>query len=152
MSRFATLTGSAVVGQETIGARLLRARLEHGSRLVPPRVVTQLEVGKEMGVSGVAVGAWEADRSPPTIETVRALARLYGVRVGWIIEGELPMREGEGHQGAHHTNGTPAPVTDPSAYDRPAKQQPRQITTTRVEPAPAQSPKRRKPGGLAAFG
>jgi transcriptional regulator with XRE-family HTH domain len=88
---------------------LLRARLEYGSRANPPRVVTQIEVGKELGVSGVAVGGWEADRNEPGLDNLRALARLYGVRVGWLVDGELPMRANEGEQGAATQRQAPSP-------------------------------------------
>jgi transcriptional regulator with XRE-family HTH domain len=101
MARFATLKRGSAVGDETLGARLLRARLEYGSRLRPPRVVTQLDIGRELGVSGVAVGGWEADRNEPGLDKIRALARFYGVRVGWLIDGEMPMRD---------TNDPPAPT------------------------------------------
>jgi transcriptional regulator with XRE-family HTH domain len=98
----------------TLGARLLRARLEYGSRLNPPRAVTQLEVAKALGVSGVAVGGWEADRNEPGLDYIRALARLYGVRVGWLVDGELPMRAGEGGQGAQNPAPPPKPANGPA--------------------------------------
>lgn len=153
MGNFAFRTGTDAVGEGqhgTLGARLLRARLEYGSRLNPPRVVTQTDVGREMGVSGVAVGGWESDRNEPGLEKLRALAAFYGVRVSWLAFGELPVRE----EGGGAVTSNPGHSPDPSAYDRPAKQQARQIPTTRVETPPArtETPKRRKPGALAATG
>lgn len=121
MSSFATLTQmGAPVAEETLGKRLVRARLEYGARLEPPRVVTQLEVGRALDVSGVAVGGWEADRNVPTVENIRALARFYRVRAGWIIAGELPMRD----EGATPNTSRPLGLSDPStsvSLERPAR-------------------------------
>jgi len=120
MSSFLTLTRMNVA-EETLGSRLLRARLEYGARMDPPRVITQLEVGRELGVSGVAVGGWEAGRNVPTLENIRALARLYGVRVGWIVAAELPMRD-------EVQNPRPVGLSDPStsvSLERPSRKKKR---------------------------
>lgn len=90
----------------TLGARLVRARLEYGARMEPARVVTQLEIGERLGVSGVAVGGWEADRSEPGLERLKVLAALYGVRAAWLAFGELPVRD-EGGGSNHHEPSTP---------------------------------------------
>lgn len=112
----------------TLGARLLRARLEYGSRLNPPRQITQMEVGREVGVSGVAVGAWEADRSEPGLDTLRQLARLYEVRVSWLAFDDGPMRdEGGSNSNPGHHNPRPTPesiVRHDDIHGVPTRQQP----------------------------
>jgi transcriptional regulator with XRE-family HTH domain len=136
---------------ETLGARLLRARLGYGARQASPRVVTQLEVAKALGVSGVAVGGWEADRNEPELDNLRAIARFYGVRLGWLLEGELPMwaepDQGgdEGEQGAK-TNGPAKPKAGPT--QRRFVSMPDDVKYTKAsKPQKKQAPK--KPGRSA---
>jgi DNA-binding XRE family transcriptional regulator len=76
------------------GSRVLRARLEFGARQQPPRSVSQSEVGAALGVTGVAVGSWEAGKRQPDLGTIQKLALVLGVRAGWLAFGEEPMRLG----------------------------------------------------------
>jgi DNA-binding XRE family transcriptional regulator len=78
------------------GSRVLRARLEFGARQKPPRSVSQSEVGAALGVTGVAVGSWEAGKRQPDLGTIQKLALVLGVRAAWLAFGEEPMRLGEG--------------------------------------------------------
>lgn len=72
---------------ETLGGRILRARLALGGRI--GRVVTQAEVGKRMGVTGVTVGSWESDaKEPANVETLRRLAEVLEVRAAWLAFGD----------------------------------------------------------------
>lgn len=80
---------------EGLGSRVLRARLEAGARLSPPRQITQREVAQAIGVSGVAVGTWEAGKKEPDLETIAKLATVLGVRAAWLAFGEEPMRLGQ---------------------------------------------------------
>lgn len=100
------------------GARVLRARLEYGARQTPPRAVSQTEVGQAIGVSGVAVGQWEAGKRQPDVPTIQRLATVLGVRAGWLAFGEGPMREispeeQERRTIVHHPMRAPHPEQDP---------------------------------------
>lgn len=75
------------------GPRLLRARLEYGARLDPPRSISQVEAAAVIGVTGVTLGRWEAGTKEPDAETFGRLATLYRVRAAWIVWGEEPMRD-----------------------------------------------------------
>jgi transcriptional regulator with XRE-family HTH domain len=81
--------------RKAFGERVLRARLELGARQRPPRSVSQSEIGEALGVSGVAVGSWEAGRKVPDLGTVQKLAFVLGIRAAWLAFGEEPMRPGE---------------------------------------------------------
>jgi transcriptional regulator with XRE-family HTH domain len=80
--------------RKAFGQRVLRARLEMGSRMEPPRQVTQEEVGSAVGASGQAVGTWETGKKVPSLETITKLAFVLGVRAAWLAFGEEPMRVG----------------------------------------------------------
>lgn len=81
-----------LMATDGFGQRVLRARLEMGARLSPPRQVTQGEIGAALGVTGVAVGTWEAGKKEPDLETIAKLATVLGVRAAWLAWGEEPMR------------------------------------------------------------
>lgn len=68
------------------GDRVLQARLDMAARL--RRTVSQVEVGKAMGVTGVAVGSWEKNEKVPDLETIQRLARFLGVSPGYLAFGE----------------------------------------------------------------
>jgi transcriptional regulator with XRE-family HTH domain len=63
-----------------IGARLREARER--------RHMTQEQVGDLTGRTHGAVGAWERGLAGPDLATLIAVAELYNVTVGWIVEGE----------------------------------------------------------------
>jgi transcriptional regulator with XRE-family HTH domain len=132
----------------TLGARLLRARLEYGSRLRPPRVVTQTDVGRELGVSGVAVGGWEADRNEPALDKLRALAALYGVRVSWLTFGELPMRDSDEGGGR---DAAPLPVTPAPRERLPIERADAQRYVAKEIPRKGKGVRRRKPDDRSAI-
>ena len=75
-----------------IGQRLVDARLDYGRHLQPIRTVSQVEIGRTLGVTGVTVGAWEAGKNDAGVPMLGKLAEIYGVRLAWLITGELPMR------------------------------------------------------------
>lgn len=81
--------------RRALGGRILQARLELGARQHPPRQITQEEVARAMGVTGVSVGQWEAGKTEPTREKIARLATVLGVRAAWIAFGEEPMRYGQ---------------------------------------------------------
>lgn len=95
---------SAVPAAEGFGNRVLRARLELGARLSPPRQITQAEVGRALDVSGVAVGTWEAGKKEPDLATIEKLATVLGVRAAWLAWGEEPMRLGNAGPGDDTTS------------------------------------------------
>lgn len=64
---------------ETIGQRIKRLR--------KAMKLTQIQAGKIIGVSGVAVGGWERDESKPTGENLFRLAKLLGVDESVVLYG-----------------------------------------------------------------
>lgn len=76
-----------------LGERLLRARLEFGAMQKPPRPISQSEVGEALGVTGVAVGAWEGGKRVPDLGTIQKLASVLGVRASWLAFNDGPMRD-----------------------------------------------------------
>lgn len=86
-----------------VGQRLIDARLDYGRRLTPIRSVSQTEIGRVVGVTGVTVGAWEAGKNDAGTSMLHRLADLYGVRRAWLLTGEPPMR---------HQNGGKRPTAD----------------------------------------
>ena len=71
------------------GRRVLQAR--HSLAARRGKTLTQVEVGKAMGVSGVAVGSWESgEKEPGSLELVRRLADYLEVSPGWLAFGEEP--------------------------------------------------------------
>lgn len=68
-----------MVELETIGKRIRRMRRA--------MKMTQIQVGKVIGVSGVAVGGWERDESKPIGENLYRLAKLLGVDEAVILYG-----------------------------------------------------------------
>lgn len=90
--------------RKAFGQRVLQARLEAGARAHPPRQISQSEIGDALGVSGVAVGSWEAGRKEPGRATIAKLATVLGVRAAWLAFGEEPMRNAgktSPHGGGH---------------------------------------------------
>ena len=77
--------------RKALGERLKRARIESGSRSTPARDVSKAWVGRQLGVTGVAVGLWESGANEPSRATLEALARLYGVELLWLTFGRGPM-------------------------------------------------------------
>jgi transcriptional regulator with XRE-family HTH domain len=75
------------------GQRVLRARLELGALSAPVRQVSQSEIGAAVGVTGVAVGSWEAGRKIPDLDTITRLAQVLRVSRAWLAFGDGPMRE-----------------------------------------------------------
>lgn len=89
-----------------VGQRLLKARLQYGARLDPPRSVSQLEVGRLVAVTGVTVGAWEAGRNDAGVPMLYRLADFYGVLRVWLLTGQGEMY---GDDGGNVVAITPAP-------------------------------------------
>jgi transcriptional regulator with XRE-family HTH domain len=87
---------------QALGRRILQARLELGARQHPPRTITQQEIGDAMGVSGASVSAWESGQKGPSRDKLLRLATILGVRAGWLVFGEDPMRYGEEPGNGHN--------------------------------------------------
>jgi DNA-binding XRE family transcriptional regulator len=68
------------------GGRVFQARHELAVRR--GRAVTQVEIGKALGVTGVTVGRWEAGEKEPDLETITRLAAFFGVHPGWLAFGD----------------------------------------------------------------
>ena len=77
--------------RKALGERLKRARLESGSRANPIREVSKAWVGRQIGVTGVAVGLWESGANEPNRATLERLADLYGVELLWLTFGRGPQ-------------------------------------------------------------
>ena len=66
----------------TIGQRIARKRKEQG--------LSQEALGERLGVSRQSIYKWESDTALPEIDKLVALAKLYGVTVGWLLGVEEP--------------------------------------------------------------
>lgn len=75
----------------TIGQRIARERKRLG--------LSQEALGEALGVSRQAISKWEADASIPEIDKLIAMARRFGVTVGWLL-GVEEVREEDGPGGA----------------------------------------------------
>lgn len=77
------------------------------------RRIAAAEGRAEKPYAAAVVKRWlEGDAEPGSMATWRAIASVFGVRVGWLANGELPMRDNpgdEGEQGAKPVNGNPRP-------------------------------------------
>lgn len=130
-------------GAETFGQRLRRARRELSYRL--DRDVYQEDVAKAVGVSSVAYGRWESDQREPDLATVRQLAKYYGVRVGYLVAGELPKRD----LPAHAAQGTPsAPAPLGAAPTGDARELARRVEAEARERRERQERQERNAGGV----
>lgn len=72
------------------GARAKQARLEQAA--LRGREMTKVEVGAALGVSDVAVGAWEAGQKEPNLERIEQLAGVLGVSPCWLAFGITELR------------------------------------------------------------
>lgn len=86
----------------------------------------------------------EGDAEPGSIATWRAIASVFGVRVGWLAAGELPVRDDEGGEGDQ--GGGNVPVNGPPVRPRTPHTPPK---STRIPPGEyrgVQRPGKKKPG------
>ena len=75
----------------TIGQRIARERKRLG--------LSQEALGEALGVSRQAISQWEADASLPEIDKLIAMARCFGVTVGWLLGvGKVGRRTAPGAQ------------------------------------------------------
>lgn len=74
-----------------LGQRFLQARLWMGATRGKP--VSQREAGRAIGMTGAAIGAYEAGTNEPGLETIEQLAVFYGVRRCWLALEDGPMLE-----------------------------------------------------------
>jgi DNA-binding XRE family transcriptional regulator len=79
--------------KKAFGDRLAKARAVVGADATPRRRVSQRELGDVVGLSDVAVGAWEDGRNEPSLFHVALMADHMGVRPAWLAFGDGPMRE-----------------------------------------------------------
>ena len=66
----------------TIGQRIAQKRKEQG--------LSQEALGERLGVSRQSIYKWESDAALPEIDKLMALAKLFGVTVGWLLGVEEP--------------------------------------------------------------
>ena len=66
----------------TIGQRIAQKRKEQG--------LSQEALGERLGVSRQSIYKWESDAALPEIDKLVALAKLFGVTVGWLLGVEEP--------------------------------------------------------------
>ncbi len=88
----------------TLGQRLEQARERTGMK--------QKAVAEHFGISSQAVSQWEAGRTRPNGQRLAALARLFGLRLDWLLEGLGPMSGEDEGEGSPQARGTPVPVID----------------------------------------
>lgn len=71
---------------DSLGRRLLQARLAQAARW--GRAITQSEIGRNVGVTGVTIGRYEADRKEPSLEMIVKLATELECDPGWLAFGK----------------------------------------------------------------
>lgn len=72
----------------TVGQRIAQKRKELG--------LSQEALGDKLGVSRQSIYKWESDSALPEVEKLIALAKLFGVSVGWLLGVEEPVPETSG--------------------------------------------------------
>ena len=59
--------------------------------------LSQMELAERLGVSRQAVSRWESGDTTPSVDKLKALAKLYGVSLDWLFgdtaDGEPTVRE-----------------------------------------------------------
>lgn len=89
--RFTLLLFLNRIGGETIKLqeKLVSLRKEKG--------LTQLTVAEELDVSRQAISKWESGAGLPSVENLRAISKLYGVPVDYLLddESECPFQPGQ---------------------------------------------------------
>lgn len=88
----------------TLGQRLTRAR-EHAH-------IKQKDVAKHFGISSQAISQWEADRTRPDSQRLAKLARLFEIRLEWLLDESGPMVFEATRSGAEVRHTTRVPVID----------------------------------------
>lgn len=73
------------MGEESVGDRIRQARLDLAA--ARRREVTQVEVGRALGVTGVTVGRWEAGGAEPSLALIRKLADFLETDPRWLAFG-----------------------------------------------------------------
>lgn len=71
---------------DSLGSRLRQARLAQAARW--GRAITQSEVGRDVGVTGVTIGRYEADAKEPSLEMIAKLAIDLECDAGWLAFGK----------------------------------------------------------------
>lgn len=88
----------------SLGQRLTRAR-EHAD-------IKQKDVAEYFGISSQAVSQWEADRTRPDSHRLAKLARLFNIRLEWLLDETGPMDSEEVRLVAQVRHTTRVPVID----------------------------------------
>lgn len=57
--------------------------------------LTQAAVAEKLGVSRQAVSRWEIGAAVPTLENIKVLSELFGVRVEYLLPGDSSVEENE---------------------------------------------------------
>ena len=70
---------------DTIGARIKLVRKEMN--------LTQVDLGKVLGISGAGVGKIETNNSQPTEAAIKLICATYHVNYLWLTQGEGKMME-----------------------------------------------------------
>ena len=88
----------------TIGQRLTRAR-NHAH-------MKQKDVAEHFGISSQAISQWEAERTRPDSQRLARLARLFHVRLEWLLDDSGPMVSEGSPPSAEVRHTTRVPVID----------------------------------------
>jgi SOS-response transcriptional repressor LexA len=89
---------------KSLGKRLERARERAGMK--------QRQVAEHFGISSQAISQWEGDRTRPGGHRLAELARLFAVRLDWLLAGLGPMSDGSIVDGGPRTTSASIPVID----------------------------------------
>lgn len=105
------------------GARIRQAILDHASQI--GRRYTNVEFGEDVGMaergkaySSQAVGDWLSERNEPTIATFKAMAKVLGRPVGWLMAVDQEADAEPPHRAEFAVKPHAHPVDEPSAKPR----------------------------------
>lgn len=88
----------------TLGQRLTHAR-KHAR-------LNQKDVAETFGISSQAVSQWESGRTRPDSRRLASLARLFDVRLEWLLDESGPMAIEEFSPSAEASHTTQVPIID----------------------------------------
>lgn len=122
------------------GGRIRQAVLDHASRL--GRQYSLSEFGREVGqlernreYTPSAVTEWLAERSEPSISTFRAMAKVTGKDVAWLMALDIEPSAREVDAVVHNSDGTIALIQTKSS----SNPKPRPPASRGAKPAPIDS-------------